>query len=227
MNTGISETLKRDGYVFLPEWIPGLSTFEVAARIGKVVDLERILPGARIPSVQVLRPRTEADAPRNQYSGNYGLGEFPLHTDLAHWAMPPRYFMLRCLRGAPEVSTKVLSVAQIARAAPTGSISKALVRPRRASSHGLLTVMPLMMPLQGATGIRWDSLFLTPMNKAAEEFSDFMKSRPKGFAVTSELVFSAAGDTLIVDNYRMLHGRGKVQEGSTREIERVYMSELI
>ena len=75
---------------------------------GMVIDLDVLLPGSGIPTVQTLKPRTERQAPKSHYSGIFGLDEFPLHTDLAHWAMPPRYFMLRCIHGSPDVTTKLL-----------------------------------------------------------------------------------------------------------------------
>src|SRR2546423_858394 len=89
-------TVRRLGHAFLPRWQTNASTEEVARSAGRLVNVEALLPGSGIPSVQVLHPRPQAEAPRNQYSGTFGLGEFPLHTDLAHWSRPPRYLMLRC-----------------------------------------------------------------------------------------------------------------------------------
>ena len=72
--------LKGKGYLILNEYYPNISTFDVASNIGKIQEIENIL------SVQQIRPKNKSDSTSNVYSGNYGLDEFPLHSDLAHWA---------------------------------------------------------------------------------------------------------------------------------------------
>ena len=85
-----------------------LPTAEVAVRVGRILEIDKLLPSSKIPTVQSLRPRQAVEAKQNQYSGHYGFDIFPFHTDLAHWALPPRYFLLRCLIGTEDVFTNVL-----------------------------------------------------------------------------------------------------------------------
>jgi L-asparagine oxygenase len=80
--------LKSNGYLFLQGFEPDMPTYDVAAKIGITQDIRGI------PTVQQLRPRDKYESSSNVYSGNYGLDEFPLHSDLAHWAMPPKYFLI-------------------------------------------------------------------------------------------------------------------------------------
>src|SRR5881396_827254 len=96
----VAAALKRDGYWIAHRWHRDLTTKDLGVLVGAVLDLESLLPGSGIPTVQTLRPRLVDESLTNQYSGRYGLGEFPLHTDLAHWARPPRYFLLRCRVGS-------------------------------------------------------------------------------------------------------------------------------
>src|SRR5438105_6148313 len=93
------------GFSFAAKLIPDVSTLEFAQMLGAVVDLETLLPGSKITTVQALRPRHIQEATRNRYSGHYGFGEFPLHTDIAHWGIPPRYLLLRCIMGTTDVLT--------------------------------------------------------------------------------------------------------------------------
>lgn len=65
-------------------------TETVARCLGDVLSL----PG--LPTVQKLTPHPESKKSLATYSGNFGMGDFPMHTDLAHWATPPRYLLLRC-----------------------------------------------------------------------------------------------------------------------------------
>lgn len=84
-----------DGYAVLSGIAPGRSTDRVAARLGDIM-----LPwGGEL--VQELTSR--AISTPNTYSGIFGLERFPFHTDLAHWPIPPRYLLLRCIRGYEDV----------------------------------------------------------------------------------------------------------------------------
>jgi L-asparagine oxygenase len=98
--------LKRDGFSFYPRLLVELATAQVANILGSTANLSQLLPESGIP-VQTLVPRETNEAGLNQYSGNFGLAEFPLHSDLAHWALPPRYFMLRCIVGAMTSASRV------------------------------------------------------------------------------------------------------------------------
>src|SRR4051812_36953265 len=89
----------RNGFAFLPQFRRAESTSRILSHLGEV---ER-LPD--VDEVQRFTPKLASVAPPNIYSGTFGLGAFPLHTDLAHWHVPPRYFALRCVRGSPHVKT--------------------------------------------------------------------------------------------------------------------------
>jgi len=212
----------------MPKWLPSLSTLEVARSIGEVIDIEAILPGVGIPTVQCLTPRQTNAAPRNQYSGTYGLGEFPLHTDLAHWARPPRYFLLRCKVGSTSVFTRLLPVSTLAPLVGTESLTQALTRPARRPHNGALCVLPVVLPQDGFLAIRWDPLFLVPMNEPAQQLAEFMSAQSWEQNCVVTITFSALGDSLILDNWRLLHGRSQIPDHDRgRVIERVYLSRIL
>jgi hypothetical protein len=123
--------LRQDGFSFCPRLLAGLATAQVASVLGSLVDVSKFLPGSGIPVVQTLVPCEPNAGGRNQYSGNYGLGEFPLHTDLAHWAVPPRYFMLRCIIGADDVFTHVLPWAPIVERIGLSSLRRSVFTVRK------------------------------------------------------------------------------------------------
>src|SRR5688500_1379294 len=75
------------------------STADVAHHLGEIVHLEGI------SEIQTLAPCNKDEAGTNRYSGLYGVEEFPLHTDMAHWHVPPRYFLLRCVQPTDNVPT--------------------------------------------------------------------------------------------------------------------------
>lgn len=224
--TTIVREMESAGFLFLRAWNPQLTTEHAADRLGELLDIQRLLPGSAVPSIQTLAPKPADDAPANQYSGTFGLGEFPLHSDLAHWAVPPRYFMLRCLRGLPSVSTQLLPVEAVAAAVGHRSIRKAVFLPRKRASGVPRCPLPMLFQRGGATGVRWDSLFLRPFNRSASDVSLAMSGRRWGKALRS-VALVHPGDTLIIDNWRMLHGRSSVDQCSTgRSIERAYLRSI-
>ena len=165
----ISDHLHRNGYILLPGWRREETTVAIGRSIGKVVDVQALLPQSAIPIVQTLEPRYKADSLSTRYSGTYGLSEFPLHTDLAHWMRPPRYLLLRCRRGKRAVTTRLLTSSALASVLGIAILHRALLRPRRSGRNGMLCLLPLVFYSENICGFRWDSLFLVPMNEAASE----------------------------------------------------------
>jgi L-asparagine oxygenase len=203
-----------------------MTTIEVAQAIGTVINLEKLLPSAGIPTVQSLRPKKMREVGQNQYSGNYGLGSFPLHTDLAHWALSPHYFLLRCVVGSNDVFTYVLTWAPILDLVGPIVLQKAVfsARRRRIGYSGLVRAMT---HLNGADIFRWDPIFLKPLNQDARILASTMHDSTRDCGVV-RILLNKPGDTLIVDNWRALHGRSEVtSQGISRRVDRVYLSEVL
>ena len=216
MHPDIAGKLASDGYAvvngFLPE-ITGVKAFSVW---GEVIRL----PG--VAEVQQLIPRHTQNAPPNTYSGNFGVQSFPLHTDLAHWFLPPRYFALRCVVGSSFVSTTLVDVKDLISVVGRTNLMRGLVRPRRPLKGSRPLLRLLSRCVDGRELFRWDSLFIV---SATNESQRICESVVKGLAsIEREEVFlENPGDTLILDNWRMLHGRSQVSSGdAARKIERAY-----
>ena len=74
--------------------------------------------------------------------------------------------------------------------------------------------------------MRWDSLYLCPASRLAADVFEDVKAFLSG-AEHVEVKLCEPGDTLIIDNWRCLHGRSAVlQAGESRRIDRVYLTEL-
>jgi L-asparagine oxygenase len=198
---------------------------DVAATLGKVVNIEDLLPGSGIPTVQSLRPRESDKVGQNQYSGNYGLGDFPLHSDLAHWSLPPRYFLLRCIEGRREVFTRVLPWTAVLASVGLSVLQRAVFAGRK-RRLGCCSLVHAMSRHEKGNVFRWDPVFLRPLNAAAQELATHMKDSKWANRAT-EIPLCRPGDTMLIDNWRALHGRSPVPAGGTgRLLERVYLSEI-
>lgn len=216
----IAARIRRDGFAFIKAYRPDLSTLDVTRHLGNQIALPDI------PDVQRLVPKPLSKATPNSYSGNYGLGQFPLHTDLAHWARPPRYMLLRCVVGSPEVSTYVLNGKSILEAIGREPLRRTLVRPRR-PLNGQRQLLRLLDSVgDGRSLIRWDFLYIRP----AGDFSNTVYTEVVSWlrnATPEALSLVTPGDTLVIDNWRMLHGRSHITtHAQNRLVERMYLGDL-
>ena len=221
------ETLLRDGYVFIPKWRQGLAPAEFLATMERYVDCRAHTFGSETSSIQILTPRTAINKNRRRYSDIYGLGEFPLHTDLAHWARPPRYIMLRCVAGCTDVYTSLLPVSFLNTIVDKSMLLQAMFcsEPLRRDHSG--SILPMIFTDNNVNGLRWDQHSLKPMNTAAFAVGQSMSITESKHSEMSVQYLADIGDTLIIDNWRCLHGRGRVsKEGQHRRIQRIYLSEV-
>jgi hypothetical protein len=221
----MNKELERDGFVLMTGFRPQATTLEAASALGEVVDIPALLPFSRIPTVQSLRPR-DADAVNgNQYSGIHGLGAFPLHTDLAHWSIPPRYFILRCIVPAENVGTLVLPWKEVTPALGSLDMGKAVFtgRKKRPGTSGLVRALSRHA---GREIRRWDSMFLQPLSQSARDLGKFLRDE-RWARSAARIPLRRAGDMILIDNWCILHGRDAVPADSKgRLLERVYLSEL-
>ena len=217
--------LHQNGYALLSGWRRQEATIAIGHSIGSVVDMRELLPRSKVPTVQTLVPRNKTASANNRYSGSYGLNEFPLHTDLAHWARPPRYFVLRCQKGSSRVATRLLTSSKLGAVLDKETLCRAVVRPRRVGPNATLCLLPLVFSANDICGFRWDPLFVVPMNAAAKQVAELVRTEARN--LSESITLTGNGDTLIVDNWRVLHGRSEVSIADLdRRLERVYLSEI-
>ena len=214
INTGMAKA-----FAFSKRLSPDLSTEQLAQAFGEPIALSATSP------VHALTPKSTDEAPSNTYSGNYGLGEFPLHTDMANWHEPPHYLMLRCVVGAPDVATTVVDPWPIIDSIGIENLARALMKPRRRVA-GRMSLLPIVQPHLDGVMVRWDERYLQPASRAGEVYAAEMSQRLRELVV-APVVLAQPGDTVVIDNWKMLHGRAAVPEGSrSRRIERVYLKAL-
>lgn len=189
------------------------STLEIARSIGEVLEP----PG--VPIVQTLTPSRAEDKEGSSFSGNYGMDEFPLHTDMAHWYVPPPYLLLRCIQPVEQVYTSVVSIRKVVDAEDPEMFKRALFRPRR-RLDGRLSIFRLY-----ERGIfRWDQLFVLPINRRATELQARLAKRIEDEDV-ARVCYESATDCVLVDNRNAVHGRSSVPvSAANRVLERVFLS---
>lgn len=217
----VKEIVHRDGCIFIEGYEPCRPSAEIAPMFGKILSVW----GDGNP-VQELVPIDQDLAAPNTYSGIFGRDRFPFHTDLAHWRNPPRYLLLRCVKGYADIPTPLIDGHDLVQAIGPDLLNRALVKPRR-PRDGSFNMLTLREPEGDRPAlIRWDEIYLKPASKVGEQAVTRMKAeidRRQGI----EKTLVQPGDTMIVDNWRMLHARAAVPTGrEDRTIERTYLGEL-
>jgi alpha-ketoglutarate-dependent taurine dioxygenase len=219
---GIAPDAKRaldeQGFAILPEFRPSESSLDALSTLGSLVYLPNY------PVVQQLTPRTHQQAAANTYSGIFGLRAFPLHTDLAHWYLPPRFMVLRCVVGSPDTATLLFDSMQVLTHVDETALFRALVRPRR-PHHGQRPLLRLLSRTPFGPLFRWDSLFnvpATPLSwSTCRDVEWFI-----GSVAPIQVTLASPGDTLLIDNWRQLHGRGEAPPDTSRHIDRAYLGAI-
>lgn len=217
MSLEIKDEICKSGYIFFSSHRPNDSIVEIAENLGKP------LAPWEDELVQTLVPRSQA-AP-NSYSGIFGLNHFPFHSDLAHWPTPPRYLLLRCVTGYADIPTLLIDGHDLIEAVSLDIMARAIFKPRR-PRDGRVSLLRLCEPVEDDVRIRWDEVFLKPASKVGEVANLSVREWLSTCKPTA-LSLAEPHDTLLIDNWRMLHARSSILPGrENRAIERVYLEEL-
>lgn len=210
--------LDETGYIFLKEFKPEKTIREICSELGQIQEIPNF------PIIQTLKPTVQRESKINTYSGNYGFGIFPLHTDFAHWYLPPRYLMLRCIVPSKDVYTYILQVNELIKDLDRLTILRAMFIPRK-RIQGRISLLRFNQRDKNYNLFRWDELFLNPANSEGKEVAEAFRSLDR--KECEEICMKDIADTLIIDNWSMAHGRSKVKlADAERLIERVYLEGL-
>jgi alpha-ketoglutarate-dependent taurine dioxygenase len=173
--------------------------------------------------IRDIRPQPSDTANANTLSSRYGMGTFPVHTEAAYFRKPPRYFLLYCVEpgsgGRPTLLLDALTLSsRLPDARRPGTwVVKAGRRPF------LCDVFWRKAPNQ--FGIRYDRECIFPRGPAAlaeeQTIQDFITSS------TLATLGWESGQLLIIDNHRVLHGRGSSnKDDRDRWLKRVLVREV-
>jgi hypothetical protein len=165
---------------------------------------------------EVVRPKTSGEAHPRSLSAQYGLNSLPLHVELSHRPLPCRYLLLGCIDpGSPSAVTRLLEWRTLGFSREELHLLESapvLVRTGRRSFYS--TVLP-----SDRTFLRYDPGCLEGVDERGRSALKLVERRlALGSPDTHEW---RRGDILIIDNWRVLHGRGPSESGSGRSLARI------
>jgi len=161
---------------------------------------------------------TDADAAKfRSLSKCHALGEFPLHIDTAHWLTPCRYVVLACASpGGGSRPTKLMDT----RGLPLDEYNTSLLhsiplRVTNARYSFFSTILSKQRPF-----VRFDAACMSAATPDGEQALRVLSR--SNWPKFVESVDWETGKVLIIDNWRILHGRGHAERpDSDRKLLRV------
>lgn len=189
----------------------------VVSEIGRIGDFLGPRTVGRAGALEeVVQPQTPDEAHPRSLSARYGLNALPLHAELSHRPRPCRYLLLGCIdTGSPSAVTMLLDwrtlgfspeELQLLEGAPI------LVRTGRHSFYS--TILP-----PNRAFLRYDPGCLEAIDERGRAALRLVEHRLAGGS--PETHEWRRGDILIIDNWRVLHGRGRSDKGSCRRLARI------
>lgn len=175
------------------------AVLSMARSLGEPVEA---FPGAGL--VQELVPREPSAArSRNSLTSRYGLGAFPLHTDGATSRVPFRHVVLGCERADVAAPTRLVRWNDLPLSA---DLLELLGQPVYLVRSGRASFLTLVVDHEW---VRFDGSCMAGQTisarKALRSIGQLLQDVPQ------HEVAWRPGDILILDNWRVLHGRAEVQ----------------
>lgn len=133
--------------------------------------------------------------------------------------------MLRCVKGYAEVPTLLVDGSLLVKGPSRNVLTRALVKPRR-PLNGTIPLLRLYETASKGDRIRWDEIFLQPVGRLGRLAVNHVRESLAQIEPKCILLM-LSGDTILIDNWRMLHARAPVPPGcEDRKVERVYLERL-
>lgn len=207
-------TIRECAWVALPGPTPAGAVWESLSQIGELLGSR--VPGRAGAIEEVIVPRSAGQAHQRSLSAMRGFASLPLHVELSHRLRPCRYVLLGCLQaGNRSVPTTLLDRRTLEFTARELTILRGaplLVRNGRRSFYS--TILP-----PGEEFLRYDPGCMEAVDDRGTEAMRLMELSLKKCGTARHQW--RAGDMLIIDNWRTLHGRASASSSTGRRLARI------
>jgi hypothetical protein len=200
-------------------YIAGPDPGSIVRELGRIGDCLGTRVAGRAGSLEeVIRPRAVDNAHPRSLSSRYGLGALPFHTELSHRTRPCRYLLLGCIDpGSPAAATMLLDWRTLRFSPQELDLLEAtpvLVRSGRGSFYSTILA-------PGGVFFRYDPGCLEALDDRGRSALRLVEARIDGAASEAAAHHWRQGDIIIIDNWRVLHGRSPSDQASGRRLARI------
>lgn len=194
--------------------VGGASILEEIGRLGDALGSRA---GGRSGSLQEeIVPQSSEHAHPRSLSAHHGYSALPFHVELSHRPSPCRYVLLGCIDpGFPGAVTMLVDWQSLGFTADELRLLESapvLVRSGRRSFYS--TILPANRRF-----FRFDPGCLESVNASGRNALDIVAYRLRRATPINHQW--QRGDLLVIDNWRVLHGRGPTNQGSGRRLARI------
>ena len=172
------------------------------------------------PIVARLQPKAAVIGRERSLSAAFLTGAFPCHVDTAHWPIPCRYIILACLNPSTRArSTSLLDTARLGlKHAERELLAVTPFRIVNGRNSFFATILHSGRPF-----IRYDPGCMRSVSSDGERALGVL-CREAWPAQVEEVQWNP-GEAVVIDNWRVLHGRGEsVCDDRDRTLLRVYVN---
>ncbi|MFC6268913.1 TauD/TfdA family dioxygenase [Frigoriflavimonas asaccharolytica] len=207
--------LSTNGWTEFKSGSTDIELISIASEIGN------ILKHPNGQDVFILKPKLKNEASYGTFSSKHGLSNFPLHTDTAFYKNPARYILMHSLQ-SNNCETTILRKIDFWDLLTDLDKKKAeraiyLVKTNREKFY-----TSLIFNQKNESGIKYDSTCMFPFNKYAKEFDEIFQETIK--KIEPIKIEWTEGKTLIIDNWKNLHGRKSAEAETNRILKRIYIN---
>lgn len=214
--------MKEEDYISLKEkgWTEFKSGSTDSELISIASNIGNILKHPNGQEVFELKPKLENEALAGTFSNKHGLKDFPLHTDTAFYKRPARFILMHSVQSNTCDTTilKKIDFWNLLTDLDKKNAERAiyLVKTNREKFY-----TSFIFKENNEYGIKYDPTCMSPFNKYAKEFDQsFQKIISK---IEPTRINWTEGKTLIIDNWKNLHGRKSAEKDITRILKRIYI----
>ena len=182
--------------------------------------LGRRVRGRGGAKLEILAPTASDRAHPRSLSALHGLGRLPLHVETSHRPRPCRYVVLGCLDpGTPAVATMLVDRHTLDLSSSDNALLRSaavLVRAGRRSFYS--TIMR-----EDAPFLRFDPGCMEAVDDRGRAAMQIIEER----LVRASPIFHEwnGGDIVVIDNWRMLHGRTSAASATGRRLARILVDD--
>lgn len=212
-SSSILVDLKEKGFFFSSSFFEG----EDASVQDQLLKIATLLgtpqKGRNGQVVETLTPKNLDEANRNSLSAIYGRNEFPFHVDMAHRSTPSHYLVFACIQSDGEVAPTLLANHKDWRLTPAEE--KALQTGVFLVKNGKNSFYTNVRQ-PNSSFLRWDPGCMYAQDSNAETVMAALTRQPN--PVAQKIINWSRGALLVVDNWNMMHARGKASSQQEKRI---------
>jgi alpha-ketoglutarate-dependent taurine dioxygenase len=179
----------------------------------------QIVPQRNGHMIFTLTPTEGENSTKGTFSNRYGFNPFPLHTDAAFWTIPIRYILLSSAHPSC-CNTILVSVNSLLNRLENNDKKNALKAIFKVRTTHSQFYSSLFFNENNVSGVRYDSTCMFPANNSAKLFTLTMNE----LEIPEIRIQWTGKNAIIIDNWRMLHGRNTAFKDEKRELKRIYIN---